>query len=81
MSLIFLHSCQDEEVFQEEIISIKPIEFVKVEEGRLHFSNKDFLNRKVDEFKEKVNRVAKIERVEKKLKIINFEKSKKMTFL
>lgn len=53
MSLAFLHSCQDEEVFQEETTSTKPIQFVKVEEGRLHFSNKDFLNRKVDEFKEK----------------------------
>jgi len=52
MSLTFLHSCQDEEVFQEETTSTKPIEFVQVEEGRLHFSNKGFLNRKVDKFKE-----------------------------
>lgn len=58
ISLMFFGSCQNEDALQEKTIHTKPAEFVKVENGRLHFSNKDFLNRKIEEFKDKGNRYA-----------------------
>ncbi|MBS9766203.1 MAG: hypothetical protein KGV44_01530 [Flavobacteriaceae bacterium] len=58
ISLLFLYSCNNEDNLPTEKINGISTEFVKVEKGRLHFSSKDFLHKKINEFKNKGRKFA-----------------------